>query len=73
MAGQAKQIIYRYNGEPMSDEGFVDWGGHLSPHAVGEIIKRKGKEWRVVAIDDESSVLGTRAIPIHLVTLSDNL
>lgn len=71
MADHAKQIIYRYNGDPMSDEGFVDWTGELSPHAVGQVIIRKGKLWKVEAIDNDCAVAGTGSIRIHRVFLTN--
>jgi hypothetical protein len=69
MPNNPKQIVYRYNDDLVSEEGFVDWCGDLPLRAVDEIVERHGKRWKVIAIDDESTVAGTNAIPIHRVYL----
>jgi hypothetical protein len=69
VAGHAKQIVYRYNDNPVSDEGFVDWSGDKPLPTVNEVIERHGKQWKVVAIDNESSVADTHTITIHRIFL----
>lgn len=73
LAGQAKHIVYRYNGDPKSEETVADWTGDLPLHTAGEIVERKGMRWKVVIVNDESTVAGPKAIPIHRVFLTDTL
>lgn len=70
---KSKHIVYRYNGDPKSEEVFTDLGGELPLYSVGEVIVRNGKQWKVAAINDEITVAGAQAIPIHRVFLTDSL
>jgi hypothetical protein len=71
MGTYAKQIVYRYNGDPKSDEVVQDADGVLPTHFMGEFVMRNGKLWKVVNVNDELTVAGPRAIPIHWVFLTD--
>lgn len=44
----AKQPVYRYNGVESSDELVVDLDGEIPTPRTGDIISRKGKNWKVV-------------------------
>ena len=69
MKGQARQIVYRYNGDASSDEVRVDYDGELPTPQTGEIVERKEKKWKVGPVMLESSING--AIPILRVFLTD--
>jgi hypothetical protein len=47
-AGDAKQFVYRYNGDPHSEEVEVDIEGVIPIPRAGEFVIRKGKQWRIV-------------------------
>jgi hypothetical protein len=69
---RGKQIVYRFNGDPKHDEVVSDRVGNMALLRVGEILKRNGKQWMVVAVNNELSISGSSvAIPIHRVFLTD--
>lgn len=69
----AKQIVYRYNGDPADEDVIQDLLGELPRHQVGEIIERDGEKWRVVHVGEEFTVAGPRQVPVHRVFLSNHL
>ncbi len=69
----AKQLVYRYNGVEASEEVEVDRDGEIAVPAHGDIVMRKGKEWKVVHIITEQTVAGDRAIPVVRIFLTDQL
>jgi hypothetical protein len=46
--GDAKQFVYRYNGDPDSEEVEVDHEGLIPIPRSGEFMIRQGKQWRIV-------------------------
>ncbi|MGO8719979.1 MAG: hypothetical protein ACLQMO_12285 [Acidobacteriaceae bacterium] len=71
MKGQAKQIVYRYNGDVSSEEVVVDYDGEFPTPQAGDIVERNGKNWKAVQVMIESSNSG--AIPILRAFLTDQL
>ena len=67
----AKQIVYRYNGDPSSEEVVVDSLGEMAVPSQGGVIERKGKRWKVLAVNVETGAKGQ--LPVHRVFLSDQL
>ena len=67
---QGKQIVYRYNGNPYSQDIMNDLKGQTPWHRVGEKVNRKGKEWLVDVVRNDSTPQG---IPIQRVFLSDRI
>ena len=71
---RGKQIVYRYNGDPWSEETISDRGGLLPLSWVGETLRRNGKDWRVAVIrNDLNQMSSARAVAIHRVFLTDKL
>lgn len=69
---RGKQMIYRYNGDPRSDEVVSDRTGRVPLSWVGEMLRRNGKEWQVAVIRNDLDMVGSaRAVPIHRVFLTD--
>jgi hypothetical protein len=69
---RGKQMIYRYNGDPSSDEVVSDRTGRMPLCWVGEMLRRNGKEWLVACIRyDLDMVRSARAVPIHRIFLTD--
>ena len=67
-----KQIIYRFNGDPKYDEIIFDRLGEVTFSRIGDIIKKKGKQWRVAIVRHDFDMSASRtAIPIHYVFLTD--
>jgi hypothetical protein len=69
----AKQFVYRYNGVEASQEVELDRDGEVRVPKQGDLITRKGKEWKVVAVMVEQTVAGPAAIPVVRVFLTDQL
>jgi hypothetical protein len=67
-AGIAKQIVYRYNGDPKSEEVDQDLYGGAAVPERDAVVERKGKSWRVVKVDIETS---GKNIPVYRIYLTD--
>jgi hypothetical protein len=63
-----KQIVYRYNGDPITDEIVQDLEGEITVPEKGGLIKRTQKRWKVVNV---FKTVG-KGIPIYTVFLTDN-
>jgi hypothetical protein len=68
-----KQFVYRYNGVEASEEVELNRDGEIAVPKQGDIITRKGKEWKVVAVIIQETVAGPQAIPVARVFLTDQL
>ena len=53
----AKQIVFRYNGDPSTEEIDLDMDGDKSVPKQGSFVERKGERWKVVQVNrgDERS------------------
>lgn len=65
--GKPKQIVYRYDGDAASEEPVTDFDGEVRVPQKDEIVRRKGKDWKVVAVNEQTSSDGR--IPVHRVFL----
>jgi hypothetical protein len=65
---QGKQFLYRYNGNPYSQDVMIDIKGELPWHLVGEKVKRNRKEWRVDVVRSDATIMG---VPLQRVFLSN--
>jgi hypothetical protein len=43
----AKQIVFRYDGDPTTEEIDLDMDGDKSAPKRGSLIERKGERWKV--------------------------
>ena len=68
---QAKRIIYRYNGDPYSEDTETDLDGSVSAPQFGEIISRRGRDWKVVHVQQHDSLIGLNQMPILCIFLTD--
>ena len=50
MRDQAKQVVFRYNDDDTDADVEVDILGDLPHYAVGDIVARRGKSWKVVRV-----------------------
>ena len=62
---QGKQIIYRYNGDPSTEQTISDRAGAMLTPSVGAIVNRNGEEWCVVSIHHDLDLKGPMAVPTH--------
>ncbi len=71
--GTAKQIVFRYNGDPTTEEHVADFESEETIPTVGAIVERHRQKWKVVAVHKEETVTTAKAIPVYRVYLSDLL
>jgi len=69
--GTAKQIVFRYNGNPFTDEVVVDLRDEETVPERGAVIRRKEKQWKVEMVTKEETGTMPNAIPVYRVYLSD--
>ena len=71
--GEARQIVYRFDGNPANDEIVLDHYGEQEIPLQGHIINRKDKQWNVVQVSTERSLDPRGHIPIHRIFLTSDL
>ena len=71
MIDQAKQAVFRYNDDDSDADVEVDILGDLPHYAVGDIVTRRGKSWKVVRVLSEQALIGSQQVPAYIVTVTD--
>jgi len=69
----AKQIVFRYNGDPTTEESDLDMDGDKSVPEQGTLIERRGERWKVAQVSIETSTEEPFAVPIYRVSLTNKL
>jgi hypothetical protein len=69
--GAAKQIVFRYNGDPATEDTELDIDGDKSVPEQGSFIDRGGERWKVVEVNVERSAEEPFAVPIYRVFLTN--
>ena len=69
----AKQIVFRYHGDPTTEESDLDMDGDKSVPKQGSVIERRGERWKVVRVNIETSAEEPFAVPIYRVFLTNEL
>ena len=69
----AKQIVFRYNGDPTTEESDLDMDGDKSVPEPGTLIERRGERWKVVRVNIETSAEEPFAVPIYRVFLTNKV
>jgi hypothetical protein len=69
----AKQIVFRYNGDPTTEEIDLDMDGDKSVPEQGSFVDRKGERWKVVQVYVERSMAEPFEVPVHRVFLTNRL
>jgi hypothetical protein len=67
-----KQIVFRYNNDPSTEEIDLDMDDEKSLPEQGSIIKRKGERWKVAQVKMETSATEPFEVPIHRVFLTND-
>jgi hypothetical protein len=70
---RAKQIVFRYNDDPTTEENDLDMDGDKSVPEPGSFIDRRGERWKVVEVNVETSAEEPFAVPIYRVFLTNEL
>jgi hypothetical protein len=65
--------VFRYNGDPATEEIDLDMDADKSVPEQGAFIERKGERWRVVRVNVETSVSEPFQARIHRVFLTNKL
>lgn len=63
-----KTIVYRYNGDPASEEQEADIDNHVTLKE-DDTIQRNGKRWKVTQINSETAVSVPRPFDVLRVFL----
>ena len=71
--GHAKQIVFRYNGDPKTEESDLDMDGDKPVPEQGSIIDRRGERWKVVQVNLERSAAEPFAVPTYRIFLTNEL
>ena len=71
--GAAKQIVFRYNGDPTTEESDLDMDGDKSVPEPGSFIDRRGERWKVAQVSMETSMAEPFAVPIYRVSLTNKV
>ncbi len=69
-AKKQKQLVYRFNGDPSSDEAVPDLDGDVAVPAKGAMVNVKGKSWKVAEVKESPDMHGE--LRLYLVLLTDN-
>jgi hypothetical protein len=69
----AKQIVFRYNGGPTTEESDLDMDGDKSVPEPGSFVDRRGERWKVARVSMETSMAEPFAVPIYRVSLTNKL
>jgi hypothetical protein len=67
-----REFVYRYNGDPYSQQVTQDRSGMMPMHLAGEIVHRNGKEWKVAVVQNEYPPLRSADKVVQRVFLTDN-
>ena len=68
-----KQIVFRYNGDPATEESDLDMDGDKVIPKQGSLIDRRGEPWKVVQVSMERSAEELLAVPIYRGFLTNEL
>jgi hypothetical protein len=71
--GKPCQYVFRYNGDENTQDVVPDLDGVMAMPVKGQIIQRKGKQWKVVQVSTQQEISAHPAIPVHTVSLTSDL
>jgi hypothetical protein len=71
--GAAKQIVFRYNADPTTEESDLDMDGDKSVPEPGSFVDRRGERWKVAQVSMETSMAEPFAVPIYRVSLTNKV
>jgi hypothetical protein len=67
----AKQMVFRYNGDPTTEERDLDMDGDKSVPQQGSFMDRRGERWKVAQVSVERSEEEPFAVPIYRISLTN--
>jgi hypothetical protein len=69
----AKQIVFRYNDDPTTEEIDLDMDGDKSAPEQGSVIERRGERWKVLRVNVETNTAEPFEVPVHRVFLTNRV
>jgi hypothetical protein len=69
----AKQIVFRYNDDPATEEIDLDMDGEKSTPQQGSVLERKGEQWKVLRVNVETNATEPFEVPTHRVYLTKEI
>jgi hypothetical protein len=69
----AKQIVFRSNGDPTTEESDLDMDGDKSVPEPGSFVDRRGERWKVAQVSMETSMAEPFAVPIYRASLTNKV
>ena len=73
MRDQAKHVVFRYNDDDTDADVEVDILGDLPHYAVGDIVARRRRSWKVVRVLTEQALIGSLQVLAYIVTVTDKV
>jgi hypothetical protein len=67
---KGKQIVYRYEGDPKSEETVVDLDDEIEIPQKDGVIEQNGKRWKVAKVNKEQLYTHPPALPVYRVYLA---
>ena len=67
----AKQVVFRYNGNPTSDELELDLDDEMVVPERNDLITLKSEQWKVIHVTKEETITVPTAIPIVRIYLTN--
>jgi hypothetical protein len=58
-------MVFRYDDDPIAEEIDLDMDGDKTVPEPGSFIERRGKRWRVLQVNVETSAIEPFEVPIH--------
>ena len=69
----AKQIVFRYNWDPTTEDGDLDMAGDKPVPAQNSLTERKGERGKVVRVSVETNAAEPFEARVHRVFLTNKL
>jgi hypothetical protein len=66
-------MVFRYDDDPIAEEIDLDMDGDKTVPEPGSFIEPRGKRWRVLQVNVETSAIEPFEVPIHRILLTREL
>jgi hypothetical protein len=71
MRDEIQMVVYRFNGDPRTDERIKKTVSRIGLPRTGDMIVRNGKKWKVSITRQDYIFLERAAIPVYRIFLTD--
>jgi hypothetical protein len=66
-----KQVVYRYNGDPNTEEPLVDYDDEIPIPNKDDVIQRNGASWKVIQVSVTQGVTLPKPIDVYRIFLQE--